>query len=491
MKSRVVAALFILVVALFSSVPASQGEEVGAEMLVAHATWDNAPVYLPLAMQDYPLPTNMGVEMFSITTGRGGLQWVLETNTRWVRRNGLLWSKVESTPGVYDWSQVATLEQELINASNHNLLVILIVRSTPQWAQESPGYSCGRIKNEALPAFGEFLYQAVKRYSVPPYNVKYWQIWNEPDAPIMPGFEIQDSFYGCWGNPNEPFYGGGYYAEVLKTVYPRIKEADANAKVILGGLLLSCNPNLEACGGNPNGLYFEGILKGEGGEYFDMLGYHSYDYYFWNPSGDSLGKFGNSGWGSRWSGEVAPVMKARYLRSLMEHYGITKPLIASEIALTCGFTGFETACQDPTYEITKAYYVAQSFAATLAEGIEASIWYSLNASWGGTELANKDGTTRPAYDAYKVVKAKLDGATFVGHLRDQYEGLNGFEFVRHKRRIWLAWSAREENYNPLPVTIQLPSPPLSISDVFGNPVENSGNELTVSVAPLYLEWQIP
>lgn len=483
MKRRNIAALFALIGMLLLPIFAVEGRFVNWENLLARAAEPGSPVYLPLILQNYPYPTYMGVDMFSITSGRGGLQWVLETDTRWVRRNGLLWSKVESEQGVYDWNQVATLEQELINAADHGLQVILIVRSTPQWAQETPGYSCGRIKSEALQAFGDFLYEAVWRYSVPPFNVKYWQIWNEPDAPIMPGFANQDSFYGCWGNADEDYYGGEYYSRVLQVVYPRMKEANPTVKVVLGGLLLFCDVNLDSCGDNPNGLYFEGILRGDGGDSFDLAALHAYDYY-WGMAG----KFGNPGWGSRWSGEVAPVIKARYLRSLMERYGVDKPIIASEIALTCGFTGFEPSCLEPEYENAKAYYVAQSFAATLAEGLEASIWYSLNASWGGTQLANKDGTTRPAYDAYKVVKAKLDGATFVRRLRENYEGLNGFEFINHQRRIWLVWTAREENYNPLPVTIQLPSTPAAISDVFGNPIEVSGNELTVFVMPLYIEW---
>ncbi len=487
MMHRRIIALFTLFILISSLGITFQGNLLPGEPRQVYAAQTSGPLHLPLVMQGYPLTSSMGVEMFSITTGRGGLQWVLETNTRWVRRNGLLWSQVEAVEGEYDWDKVKSLEQELINASNYNLQVILIVRSTPPWAQEISGYSCGRIKPEALQSFGDFLYEAVRRYSVPPYNVKYWQIWNEPDAEFQMGFVNENSFYGCWGDSKEEYFGGGYYGEVLKAVYPRIKEANPDVKVVLGGLLLFCNVNLESCGGNPNGLYFEGVLRSEGREDFDIVAYHSYDYYFMG----SLGEFGNPLWGSRWSGELAPVMKARYLRSLMERYGISKPLIASEIGLTCGFTGFEPACQDPNYEITKAYYVAQSFASTLAEGIEASIWYSLNASWGGSELANKDGTTRPAYDAYKVVKAKLDGATFVRRLSEDYEGLNGFEFVNHRRRIWLVWTAYEVDRDPVPVTIQLPSSPLSISDVFGNPIDVSGNELTVSVMPLYIEWYAP
>ena len=39
---------------------------------------------------------------------------------------------------------------------------------------------------------------------------------------------------------NDPYYGGGYYAEMLKIVYPQIKAADPEAQILIGGLLLFC-----------------------------------------------------------------------------------------------------------------------------------------------------------------------------------------------------------------------------------------------------------
>ena len=43
--------------------------------------------------------------------------------------------------------------------------------------------------------------------------------------------------FGCWDDPEDAYYGGEYYAEMLKVVYPVIKEADPEAKVLFGGLL--------------------------------------------------------------------------------------------------------------------------------------------------------------------------------------------------------------------------------------------------------------
>ena len=74
--------------------------------------------------------------------------------------------------------------------------------------------------------------QAVQRYSQPPYNVKYWQIWNEPDVDYR--FVPPTSNYGCLADPTDPYYGGGYYAEMLKAIYGPIKQADPQSQVVIG-----------------------------------------------------------------------------------------------------------------------------------------------------------------------------------------------------------------------------------------------------------------
>jgi hypothetical protein len=83
------------------------------------------------------------------------------------------------------------------------------------------------------------MHDLVARYSVPPYNVKYWELWNEPDVdPALAGLIGGDIPFGCWGDSTDPYYGGGYYAEMLKAVYPRIKAADPQAQVARGRIAL-------------------------------------------------------------------------------------------------------------------------------------------------------------------------------------------------------------------------------------------------------------
>ncbi len=58
--------------------------------------------------------------------------------------------------------------------------------------------------------------QVVTRYSAAPYHVKVWEIWNEPDvAHQLVGL---DSQFGCWGDQDDDYYGGGYYGDAKSSI---------------------------------------------------------------------------------------------------------------------------------------------------------------------------------------------------------------------------------------------------------------------------------
>lgn len=139
----------------------------------------------------YPSPahTVLGVEMLNINV-EGGLDYVKQTNVRFVRKNGLIWSLVEASKGQRDWDSQAQLEQELKSAAAQNWDVILVIRSTPSWAQADPPWHCGTMQTDAVPAFGNFVRDAVERYSQPPFLVKYFEIWNEEDVDHRPFFQM-------------------------------------------------------------------------------------------------------------------------------------------------------------------------------------------------------------------------------------------------------------------------------------------------------------
>lgn len=408
---------------------------------------------------------------------RGGLGQIVAAGAHWARRDSLMWSEFETERGLRDWARLEELEQELISASKQGLEVILIVHGTPGWAQLVPGSYCGPVHPDALEAFANFMHDLVERYSAPPFQVRHWELWNEPD--VDPSHVAPRSVIGCWGDRDDPYYGGGYYAEMLKAVYPQMKAADPEAQVLVGGLLLDCDPRHppedRAC---EAARFLEGILLAEGDRYFDGVSFHAYDSYYGEP-----GRYGNSNWGSAWN-TTGPVLlaKARYLSELMARYGAAgKTLLGTEVALLCGSSGREPACQADALEVSKAYYIAQVAAAAPSEGLRAVLWYSLD-GWRASGLMDSQGEPLPAYFAYQYAASALRDAVPQGQITS-FPGVDGYAHRRGAHLLWVLWSQDGELHQ-----VALPSAPDAAYDVFGEPVQ-VGDLVQVTLSPLYLEWQ--
>ena len=93
-----------------------------------------------------------GIELHAITDP-GGLSLLIDTNTYWLRYNGVFWADVENIEGELNWDALSSLETQLQIASEQGYQVILIVRNTPEWARTVPGYNCSPIKPEKLEKF--------------------------------------------------------------------------------------------------------------------------------------------------------------------------------------------------------------------------------------------------------------------------------------------------------------------------------------------------
>ena len=401
----------------------------------------------------------------------------------WMRKNALLWHQVERVEGERNWNSLATIEAILKTAAEQSQTTILIVRSTPPWAQKVPGYYCGPVKAEKFGAFASFMADLVARYSVPPYNVKYWEIGNEPD--VAPSQVPPDNLYGCWGQEGDPYFGGEYYAEMLKVVYPQIKKIDPQAQVLVGGLMLACDPNNppESTPGSgqladcTSARFIEGILKNGGGDYFDGISFHAYDYF-----ARLVGRYGNGSWHSVWN-TTGPTLsaKADFLNALLARYGVEgKYLMNTEIGLLCGSSGDESFCRTEAYANMKSAYLAQSYVAALAKGLYANIWFSIT-GWRGSALLDSARQPNSTYQALRASSDRLAKAAFWGEIGD-YPGVKGYEFYRGGTRIWVLWAMDDEAH-----TVKLPNPPAAVYDVLGAALPVA-QEVVVTIAPLYVEW---
>jgi hypothetical protein len=402
----------------------------------------------------------------------------------WTRYDGFHWDLLEPVEGAtpaYKWEKID--ETALKDAANAGAQVIAMIQFAPDWAQKYPGVACGPLTEAAMDKFARFMNALVSRYSQPPYNIRYWEIGNEPD--IDHSLVPPHSGYGCWGEQSDPYYGGGYYAELLKATYGQVKKADPQANLLVGGLVLDCDPvnppetskNSGQFKNCASSRFLEGILKNGGGDYFDGVSFHAYDYY-----ANQLGQYANPNWQSSWD-TTGPVLiaKTRYLRSLLAEYGHSeKFLMNTEVALLCGRDGKEAICRSQAFDQTKAYYIIEANAAALAQGLRANVWYSLT-GWRASGLV--DGSLKPnlAYNAGKFSAAILEDATFAADVTG-YPGVKGYQFNKDGKQIWLLWSLDGDSH-----TISLPSLPTHVFDAFGEALSTQ-KLLTITLAPVYLEW---
>ena len=454
-------------------------------------------IYLPSIFVDYlpQMSSIFGVDITPIDDS-AGLAEMRSAGAYILRRGPFKWKDVEPIAPIdgvhtYIWDSpaVQSFEEELLNAQSNDMTAVMIVGSAPEWAREDQvnDYTCAPIDQADLDDFAVFMVEIVKRYSMPPYNVKYFELYNEPDIDpsVLPSIYPLDNGFGCWGDTDDPYYGGGYYAEMLKVVYPKIKTADPNAQVLVGGLLLDCDPvNPPENKDCTPSKFLEGILlalQADGGDFFDGISFHAYDYYNY----DGLGKFSNINWHSSWN-TTGPVniAKTRYIVDLLSKYGYSqseKLLLNTESAIICSEL---YPCDDtayPDFELTKAYYLVQAYAVAIAEGLDANIWYSAK-GWRDSGLLNPDLSHHNAYDAYLTSRKMLANAEFIQELH-LYSRVAEYEFVRaNGRKMWVLWSR-----DGLLHQINLPGTPSFIMDALGVPVQVS-TSITLDLKPIFIEW---
>ncbi|MEO7908570.1 MAG: hypothetical protein ABIV47_02860 [Roseiflexaceae bacterium] len=377
-------------------------------------------IYLPTTISQ--TQSIFGLDATSLTPERG-LEGLVASGTSWVRASNLFWRDVEPVEGDgYHWDapSVQLVEQEMLNASTHGLKLILLIRASPTWATAPYRADCAPINPTKYTRFAAFLAAAVDRYSKPPYNVTFWEIGNEPDAPIFPS----DSGYGCWGVTNDPFYGGRAYGALLKVVYPAMKAQAAGISVLNGGLLLD-NPYNASNGSGRMARFLEGMFIAGAGASFDILSFHSYSFY--NDTID--GTRGPTDW------------KVGYLRELMDRYAVPrKPMLNTEAALLCSIS--TPACSEAQANAIGRFYIR-----AIADGLLGHLWYVYDSdAFNNTALVEPSDVSvqRPLYQAYRQVATLLSGARLLGPLEGQVAGIEGYRFASGTRTITIFWSNSEQ-----------------------------------------------
>lgn len=161
----------------------------------------------------------------------------------------------------------------------------------PIWNTDANGHKTVNPSNY----FAQYVYNVVSTYG---QNVKFYEIWNEPDFTYTGNGYATKGSAGNWfdNNPSAtdltniqaPVF---YYIRMLHIAYEVIKSVSPNSMVATGGLGYSSFLDVILRNtDNPDNGKVTADYPLTGGAYFDVLSFHSYPFYELGQWSNALGK---------------------------------------------------------------------------------------------------------------------------------------------------------------------------------------------------------
>jgi GH35 family endo-1,4-beta-xylanase len=331
----------------------------------------------------YTYPIELDRVALGVHTLRGDgreLGLVQESGFDWVVQV-FSWREIARWRGLYNWEQ----PDAVVRAVDY-LELTLVVRldQHPDWARSQPAENA---PPDDLNDFGDFVHAVASRYKG---QIKGYIIWNEPNLAAE------------WGG-DEP--DAEAYVDMLELAYARIKEADPNALVVSAGLAPTNDQTALAL---DDRLYLERMYEAGAGEYFDVLGAHSYGFGY--PPDDPHDAH-----------QGLNIARVQDLREIMVAHGDgDKPVWITELGWTTSPPQQEAWQQVSPEE--QAQYLVQAFDIARQEWS----WLQLMTVWNvgcglaaddsrvGYGLIDPSGEPKPAYG---VLSAMAKGG-MLARLRD-------------------------------------------------------------------------
>jgi hypothetical protein len=385
----------------------------------------------------------------------------------WVSWSGIQANKVP--PEQFQWS---TYDEAFKATGDRGLQVIALIEDCPAWACSR---RTGPIRGEHVGGFVEFMAAMSARYGKPPYNVHYWEFWNEPDSTSTGEIKYN------WGTY------GARYAAMLKAVRPAMRAADPAAQLVLGGVAYD---NFQESGGPFYRKFVDDLLDAGGGQYLDAFNFHYYvQNIHWCSFTEKLGE----------------------LRGKLTSRGLNIPIISTE-------TGFTSDTKFGSNDDMQSLYVAQVYAQSAGEGMLSTTWFlakdfpSDNPAWGifqKSGLLTQDGAPKPSHQAYRAAVEQIGqrpASRRLGAADGVAGDMRGYEFgadAAHAGPLWVVWAwdlstnASGCGTAPAPRDFIIPGRLASnlkrALDIYGQPLStrtrgDGSVALSLDARPVYLEW---
>jgi hypothetical protein len=368
------------------------------------------------------------------------------------------------------------------NATGRDIELILTVSGQPSWAavyRQGPVTDTDDIK--------EFLGAVVERYDGDGLRdapgsprVTHFELYNEPDNGDL-GHALHGA-WGCWGDADNDVPGCGDaadYAALLRLLHPVVREANPQAKLVLGGLALDWFA--------PEGPFDLGFLDTvlaacAGHHCFDVMNFHYYPPFrsHWDPHGTGI------------------IGKTNYVRERLADAGrVDVPVICTE-------TSWDSAASWGSDELQSRYAI-KAYVRGIAADLAVVTWYWAR-DWeagGGPGLLDVHRQPKDSYRAFKAMTRMLTHACYRRRLTLAEVGdarIEGYVFETPRGRLDVVWTEDDTPYvagdDPV-VPVAVEASEIRVVDKLGRATEYGDVEdgavdgqTTVEVggSPLFLEY---
>ncbi len=208
MRKEYIVALLLLAMAAFAACGDTTGSPYDRLVRPADATYYHVPVGL---CEDYP------EESTTLTGIRKDMEFLKESKVDLLRIS-FGWDAIEAEKDKYDWLFWDDFVKMAVE--EYGITLIPYICYMPRWNSTKPEDNNWFWNYPPVDPqqFGEFIKLLVNRYKK---YIKTWELWNEPDIWVY------------WqGSPEQ-------FAEMIRIGARAVKEADPDARVVLGGVAYS------------------------------------------------------------------------------------------------------------------------------------------------------------------------------------------------------------------------------------------------------------
>ncbi len=435
----------------------------------------NYTSYMPIILNNFDSTLGIppiGVQMYGNTGETSQFHdGLVQLGASWVRSD-VNWSSAEpvlTIPPTYNWGSVDNA-LAVARPDMGGLNIIATIRRMPDWAADGIDEP---IYPENYDEFAQFVSALVERYDGDGLDdatgspvVLYWEIFNESDN------------FNWWGHKGKEF------ADLLEVVYPALKAANPKAQLVFPGIAYDL---FEDENGTFTRSFFTDVLDNGGGNYFDVMNFHSYPIFHKN-----------------WTTNRGPSLleKGQHIQGILEDYNLTKPIVVTET----GWHSNDIQLGIPGSEEVQARYVIELMTQGYAIDAKIIIWWLYYDIGGAYEFDNGlvTNTDPPiaklAYSIYQDIVDILGTAHFVRKLTESETGfaeLEAYEFNDNvkNRQLFIAWlnpafgDATESLRLPVAqATVRDPIASTQFSVTDGSDGTNDGYiTVTVGANPLIVE----